>query len=87
VAAAVQQGRQRHQQTAAGRGRPLQLEPVDRSQQVFLAVGDRLHHLRRAGKGHDRNADIGRQILNERSRSRLRRLDAAGLDIGRQHAA
>jgi quinolinate synthase len=52
---------QRHQQGAARGGAPLQLETVDGGIQFFVAVGGRLHQLRRAAP------EIDFQAVNDRA--------------------
>ena len=78
---------QRHEDAAADRRAALQLEAVDRAQDVLAAVRRRLHDRRGRGERHDADARGLRLLGDERARGLLRRDDAVGLDVGRAHAA
>ena len=57
---------EREDQAAAGRGRALQLEAVDRLHHVLLVLGRRLHHIGGAGERDDAQPHVARQLLDER---------------------
>ena len=54
---------ERHDDAAADRGVPLQLEAVDRRDQVLAVLRGRLHEHRGAGERDDAALDVGRQVL------------------------
>jgi hypothetical protein len=81
-----EQHAERKDQAAAGGGRTLQLEAVDRRQHVLLVVGRCLNDGGGAGKGHDAEPHGGGQFVDEGLGGILRGHQAVGLDIGRAHA-
>ena len=78
------QRRQRYDDPAADGRVELQLQPVDRRDEIVAIPGWSLHQLRRSGEGHDPDAHVRRLLLDERLRCFARGLDAAGLDIVRR---
>ena len=58
-------------QRAAGRGAPLQLEPVDRREQAFLVLRGRLHERSGRTERDETDARVGRMLLDEGFRRRL----------------
>ena len=78
--------RERHDEAAADRGVALQLEPVDRGDEVFAVLRRRLHEQRGACERHDADAHVGRLLLDERLGRFLRGGEAVRLDVGRAHA-
>src|SRR6185369_9737647 len=64
--------RQREVERAARSGAALQLEPVDRGEQVLLVLGGRLNQRGGGAEGDDRNSRIGRVLLDEALRRDLR---------------
>ena len=56
---------ERHDDAAADRGVTLQLEPVDRRDEVFAVLRGRLHEHRRACERDDAALDVRRQVLDE----------------------
>ena len=79
--------RQRDDDRAADRRVTLQLEAVDRRDEIFAILRGRLGDGRSAGEGHDADAHVGRLLLYESLRGGLRREEPARLDVGRLHAA
>ncbi len=78
---------QRDQQTAADSRRPLQLQAIDRGQQIVAVLGRGLDHGGGAGERHDPDVDVARFGVDERTRSGLGGLQPRGLDVARPHAA
>ena len=76
---------EREDDAAADRGMPLELEAIDRRDQVFAVLGRRLHEQRGAGEGHDPGTDVLRQLLHELLRRVLGGDDAVRVDVGRAH--
>ena len=76
---------ERKDDAAADRGVALQLEAVDRGDQVFAVLRGRLHEQRGPRERDDAGANVRRQVLHEQLRGILRGDDAVGLDVGRAH--
>jgi hypothetical protein len=64
----------------------LELEAVDRRDEVVLAARRRLDDRRRARERDDADANVAGLVLHERLGRRLRRGEARRLDVGRSHA-
>src|SRR6185503_19203189 len=78
---------QRNQDAAADRGGVLQLQLLQRREQVVAVAGRRLDQRRAAREGDEPDARGARLLRDELARRRLRRLDARGLHVRGAHAA
>src|SRR5207237_9850820 len=77
---------ERDDDAAADRGVAVELQPVDRGDQVVALVRRLLYHHRGAGEGDDSQAHVARLLLDELARRGLRGGQAGGVCSRRPRA-